>query len=85
MLKITIYTTPTCHYCHMAKEYFAEQKLDYEEKNVFSDLAAREELVKKSGGFGVPVIEIDSQIVIGFDQEKIEKILAEQKDKEKTK
>lgn len=75
MPKIIIYTTPTCHYCHLAKEYFTERQLAYEEKNVINDMTAREEMVKKSGSLGVPVIEIDGQIIIGFDQEKIEKIL----------
>lgn len=75
MAKITIYTTPTCIYCKMAKEFFSRNNISYEEKNVAVDLQAREEMVAKSHQLGVPVIDIDGEIVIGFDEEALKEIL----------
>ena len=75
MAKVTIYSTPTCVYCKMAKEFFAKNNVAYEEHDVASDAAAREEMVNKSHQLGVPVIDIDSNIVIGFDQKTLEKLL----------
>ncbi len=68
MPKIIIYTTPTCVYCKMAKAFFKEHSLAYEEKDVASDLEARKTMVEKSGQLGVPVIDIGGQIVVGFDK-----------------
>ena len=75
MAKVTIYSTPSCQYCKMAKEFFAKNNVSYEEHNVASDLKAREEMVNKSHQLGVPVIDIDNNIVIGFDQRTIEMLL----------
>lgn len=75
MSKVSIYTTPTCVYCKMAKKYFAEHNIAYEEKDVANDLAAREEMVRKSEQLGVPVIDIDGKIIIGFDEDEIAKLL----------
>ncbi|MBI2068549.1 MAG: glutathione S-transferase N-terminal domain-containing protein [Candidatus Yanofskybacteria bacterium] len=72
---IKIYTTPTCAYCKMAKEYFKSKGIEYEEFDVMSDVAKREEMVKKSGQLGVPVIDIDGKIVMGFDKPKINQYL----------
>ena len=72
---ITIYSTPTCAYCKIAKKFLGEHKIAYTEKDVASDAAAREEMVKKSGQLGVPVIDIDGQIIVGFDREKISELL----------
>lgn len=69
--KIIIYTTPTCVYCKMAKAFFGQNNLAYEEKDVACDLNAREEMIKKSGQLGVPVIDIDGSIVVGFDKSKL--------------
>jgi len=74
--KVTIYTTDSCHFCHMAKEYFKENKIEYSEKNVQTDEAARNEMIEKSGGMSVPVIDIDGEVLIGFDKSKVEKALA---------
>ncbi len=68
MPKIIIYTTPTCVYCKMAKAFFKEHNLAYEEKDVASDLDARKAMIQKSGQLGVPVIDIEGQIVVGFDK-----------------
>jgi len=75
MKKITIYSTPTCHYCHIAKDFFKEKGVAYEEFNVSVDLDKRKEMIDKSGQMGVPVIDIDGEIVVGFDEEKISQIL----------
>jgi len=67
-MDVTIYTTPTCHYCHMAKAFFKENKIEYKEKDVSRDLEARKDMVEKTGSLGVPVIEVDGEAVIGFDK-----------------
>jgi glutaredoxin-like YruB-family protein len=75
MAKVTIYSTPTCVYCKMAKEFFKKNNVAYEEHDVASDMKAREDMVNKSHQLGVPVIDIDNNIVIGFDQKTIEGLL----------
>ena len=75
MSKITIYTTPTCAYCKMTKAFFKEHNIVYEEKDVANDHALAEEMVKKSGQMGVPVIVIGNEIIVGFDKSKIKKVL----------
>ena len=72
---VKIYTTPTCAYCRMTKELFHKNNIEYKELNVASDQAAREEMVQKSGQLGVPVTDIDGQIVIGFDEPKLKELL----------
>lgn len=68
MSKVTIYTTPTCVYCKMTKAFFKENNVVYEEKDVSTDAAARDEMIAKSNQMGVPVIDIDGQILVGFDK-----------------
>ena len=75
MTKVTIYTTPTCVYCKMTKAFFKENNVQYEEKDVSTDRAAIDEMVQKSGQMGVPVIDIDGQIIVGFDQAKLSELL----------
>ena len=75
MAKVTIYTTPTCVYCKMTKEFFKEHNVAYEEKDVSTDEKARDEMVEKSGQLGVPVIDINSQVIVGFDKEKLSELL----------
>ena len=75
MKKIIIYSTPTCVYCKMAKEFFAKNNAAYEEHDVASDMKAREEMVNKSHQLGVPVIDIDNTIIVGFDQKALEGLL----------
>ena len=74
--KVTIYSTPTCHFCHLAKDYFKANDVKFEEFNVATDLAKRQEMVAKSGQLGVPVIDIGGQVVVGFDEEQIASLLA---------
>ena len=66
--KVAIYTTPTCMYCKMAKDFFNQYAVKYEEYDVLSDLAKRQEMVDKSGQMGVPVIVVGDEIVVGFDK-----------------
>ena len=75
MPKITIYTTPTCVYCKMRKEFFKENNVPYEEKDVTVDDKAREEMIQKSGSMAVPVIDVDGQIVVGFDKAELTKLI----------
>lgn len=75
MHKVIIYTTPTCVYCKTAKEFFTENNITYEEKNVAEDDKAREKMIEKSEQMGVPVIDIDGSIVIGFDERKLCELL----------
>lgn len=75
MPKVTIYTTPTCVYCKMTKAFFKENDVQYEEKDVAADAAAREEMITKSNQMGVPVVDIDGQILVGFDKEGLSKLL----------
>ena len=75
MAKIQIYTTPYCGYCKMAKEYFKSKGLEYQEYDVVSDEKKRDEMVAKTGQMGVPVIDIDGEIVIGFNRPKINELL----------
>lgn len=75
MPEITIYTTPTCIYCRMAKEFFRQNNISYKEIDVSMDEQKAREMIRKSGQMGVPVIEIDDKIIIGFNKPKIIQIL----------
>ena len=75
MVKVTIYTTPACVYCKMTKEFFKNNNVEYEEKNVAVDAAARDEMISKSGQMGVPVIDIDGKFIIGFDEPRLREAL----------
>ena len=75
MKKVIIYSTPTCHFCHMAKDFLKEHKIEFKDIDVSIDHEKAKEMVKKTGQMGVPVIEIDDEIVIGFDKDKLIKLL----------
>ncbi len=75
MVTVKIYTTLMCVYCKMAKEFFKKNNVKYEEINVEKDPKAAEDMIEKSGQMGVPVIEIDDKIIVGFDRPAIEKAL----------
>lgn len=75
MANVTIYTTPTCVYCKAAKEFFQAHNIQYQEKDVAQDEQAREYMVQKSGQMGVPVIDVNGKIVIGFDEPKLSRLL----------
>lgn len=77
--QVTIYSTPTCPYCKMAKEYFAHHEIPVTNYNVADDKAKAEEMIHKSGQMGVPVIVVkkgnEEDVVVGFDQTKIAALL----------
>lgn len=79
MPNITVYTTPTCPFCKMAKAYFDQHKIEYTEKDVAADGQAREEMLEKSGQMGVPVTIVETegkeQIIVGFDQPALGKAI----------
>ena len=75
MSNVIIYTTPSCVYCKMAKEFFKENGVEYKEFNVAVDDKSRDEMVQKSGQLGVPVIDIDGKIVVGFDKPRLSELL----------
>jgi len=72
---IKVFSTPICPYCVTLKQFLKENKIDFEDINVAEDAEARKEMVEKSGQLGVPVVEINGQIVVGFDKEKICELL----------
>ncbi|MDP3900055.1 MAG: glutaredoxin domain-containing protein [bacterium] len=75
MSQVIIYTTPTCTYCNAAKGYFKQNNIAYTEKDVTVDQIAQQDMISKSGQMGVPVIDIDGNIVVGFDQAKLKELL----------
>ncbi|MFH1825716.1 MAG: glutaredoxin domain-containing protein [bacterium] len=75
MAQVKIYSTPTCPYCKIAKEFLSEKNIEFTDVDVASNQAAAQEMVAKSGQMGVPVLEIDGQIIVGFDKPKIKKLL----------
>lgn len=75
MKNVTIYSTPTCRFCHAAKEFFKENNVAFTDYDVSSDAEKRAEMVQKSGQMAVPVIFIDNEMTIGFDEFRIKKLL----------
>ena len=75
MPSLKIYSTPTCPYCKMAKEFLKENKVEFEDVDVSSNQNAAQEMISKSGQMGVPVLEIKGQIVVGFDKGRIKQLL----------
>lgn len=75
MTKVKIYSTLMCPYCTTLKEFLKERGVEFEEIDVSQDEKAMKEMVEKTGQMGVPVVEIDGEIVIGFDRGKIIKLL----------
>lgn len=74
-MAVTIYTTPSCGYCKVAKEYFRTQHVSFTEYNVASDQRKAEEMVRRSGQTGVPVIDVNGKIIVGFNKPEIERAL----------
>jgi glutaredoxin 3 len=74
--EVVVYTTPTCGYCHQVKQYLSQQGIAYREVNVAADPQAAAEMVRLSGQRGVPVIVIDSQVVVGFNRPRIDQLLS---------
>ena len=75
MLMIKVFSTPFCVYCVSLKQFLKEHNIEFEEVDVSQDKAAQEEMIKKSGQMGVPVVEIDGEIIVGFNKNKISELL----------
>lgn len=75
MANVTIYTTPTCGYCKMTKAWFKENNVTYKEIDVTLDQAAQKTMIEKSGQMGVPVIDIDGKIIVGYQPDKLKSLL----------
>ncbi len=70
-MTVNVYSTPTCPYCKMAKEYLTENKVDFTDFNVAEDQAKAQEMIDKSGQMGVPVIDVNGKIIVGFDKDAL--------------
>ena len=84
-MNIKVYSTPGCPWCDVAKDFFKSHSLDFEDIDVSIDEKAAQEMIKKSGQMGVPVIEIDDKIIIGFNKPILEEILDINKTEEEKK
>ena len=73
--KVMVYSTPTCPYCVRAKQYLKDNDIAFEDIDVSTNEEKAQEMIKMSGQMGVPVVEIDGEIVIGFDKDKIKRLL----------
>ena len=73
--KVSIYSTPTCVYCDMAKDFFAENGIKYESFDVASDGVKRKEMMERSGQLGVPVIIVGDDLLVGFDEDRLKELL----------
>jgi len=73
--EVTLYTAPTCSWCQAVKEYLHAREIDFEEIDVSTDQSLAEEMMDKSGQMGTPVLEIDGEIVIGFNRPEIDQLL----------
>ena len=75
-MDVTVYSTPTCPYCKVAKDFLTENKVKFNDINVAEDQAKAQEMIEKSGQMGVPVIDIDGDIIVGFDKDKLKATLS---------
>ncbi len=73
--KVKVYSTPTCPYCHAAKDFLKENKIEFEDIDVSKDQTAAQDMIEKSGQMGVPVIDIAGTIIVGFDKDAMKKAL----------
>lgn len=75
MKTVEIYSTPTCHFCHMAKDWLHEKKVGFTDFNVAEDMDKRKEMVEMTGQMGVPVIKIGNDVMVGFNEDKMAELL----------
>lgn len=74
-MSVVLYSTPSCSYCRLAKDYFRQKGISFTEYNVAADQRKAEEMVRKSGQMGVPVIDVHGKIIIGFNKPEIDRAL----------
>lgn len=72
---VTIYSTPVCHFCQAAKEFFTDNEVEFTDIDVAADQEKRQEMIEMTGQMGVPVIRIDDDVVVGFDEAKVKELL----------
>ncbi len=72
---IKVYSTPACHYCVRAKQFLKDNNISFEDIDVSADIKKAQEMMDKSGQMGVPVLDIDGEIIVGFDKDKIKELL----------
>ena len=77
MMAVKVYSTPTCPWCKKVKEFLNEKKIKFTEVNVAEDDKAREEIIEKSGQMGVPVVEVNGKIIVGYNPDAIMEALGE--------
>ncbi len=73
---IIIYSTPSCHFCHVAKEFFTNHQIEVTDINLAEDVAERQAMIKLTGQMGVPVIKIGNEVLVGFDEAKLKELLS---------
>lgn len=73
--KVTVYSTPSCPWCHAVKQFLSDHKVKFDDINVATDQKKAMEMIEKSGQMGVPVVEVGKEIIIGFDEARIRKAL----------
>jgi len=74
-MTVKVYTTPTCPYCYTLKEFLKEQNIEFEDIDISKDEKIKDDIIKRSGAIGAPIIEVDGEIIVGFDRAKIVKLL----------
>jgi glutaredoxin 3 len=74
-MTVEIYSTPSCHFCHMAKEFFQANNIEFTDYNVAEDQDKRAEMIDMTNQMGVPVIKIDNKAIVGFDEAKVKEML----------
>ncbi|MCK5198186.1 MAG: NrdH-redoxin [Spirochaetales bacterium] len=74
-MAISVYSTPSCSYCTLAKDYFRKNNISFTDYNVATDMDKANEMVRKSGQMGVPVLDINGRILVGFNPAEIERVL----------
>lgn len=72
---VTIYSTPACHFCHAAKDFFTEHNIEFTDVDVATDAEKRQEMIEMTGQMGVPVIRIGDDVIVGFDEVKVKELL----------
>ena len=75
MKKVIVYSTPTCPYCVLVKNFLQENNIQFDAKDVAIDEKAKEEMIKKTGQMGVPVVDIDGEVIVGFDEKRMREML----------
>ncbi len=73
--RVTIYSTPACHFCHAAKDFFNENNVTFTDFDVAADIDKQKEMIEITGQMGVPVIKIGDDVVVGFDEGKVKELL----------